>query len=272
MDIMDDAAIVRHVLNNRSNYYRILFLERAATTEQIRVAYKKMALKCHPDKNKHAGASEAFKLVGIANATLSDATKRHIYDTRGVQGVQQHESAEGSRGGAAAARRAYHRPNDIFEELFGRHAGMHAAGGHVYETEFHPNILMAAPLLIFLFLAILLQSSLTEISEYHDPRAGRRDNGANTFSLTPDPLHGHVVERMTSQNGLRVKYYVHRAWADRAERGYADVRRMEREVLKQQQESLARRCEAESLSYRARGKKDTPPICVDYETFRRAAR
>ncbi|RNF22698.1 chaperone protein DnaJ [Trypanosoma conorhini] len=271
MDRMDDAAVVKHVLSNRNSYYRILFLEKNATTEQIRIAYKKMALKCHPDKNKHSGASEAFKLVGTANATLSDATKRHIYDTKGVQGVQRHESWGGNRGGAAA-RRAHNGANDFFEEFFGRHANMHNAGPHVYETEINPNLLMAVPLLIFLFLAILLQSSLTEINEYQDPRVGRGGQGANSFSLTPDPLQGHVVERMTSQKGLRVKYYVHRAWAERAARGYADVRRMERDVLQQQQESLARRCEAESLSYRARGKKDTPPVCSDYEAFRRAAR
>ncbi|RNF00526.1 chaperone protein DnaJ [Trypanosoma rangeli] len=271
MDRMDDAAVVKHVLSNRTSYYRILFLERNATTEQIRIAYKKMALKCHPDKNKHSGASEAFKIVGTANATLSDATKRHIYDTKGAKGVQEHESGGASRAGAAA-RRAHNVPNDFFEGFFGRHTNMHTAGAHVYEAEINPNILMAAPLLIFLFLAILLQSSLTDINEYQDPRVSRGGKSANTFSLTPDPLQGHVVERMTSQNGLRVRYYVHRAWAERAARGHADVRRMEREVLQQQQESLSRRCEAESLSYRARGKKDTPPVCSDYEAFRRAAR
>ncbi|KEG08372.1 chaperone protein DnaJ [Trypanosoma grayi] len=271
MESMDDAAIVQHVLRNRANYYRVLFLERGATTEQIKVAYKKMALKCHPDKNKHPNASEAFKLVGTANATLADEAKRRIYDRQGAEGVQRHESRNGSRG-AGAAHHAYRQPNDFFEEFFGRAAGMHGHGARVYEAEVNANLLLVVPLLIFLFLAILLQSSLTDISEYQRPQPRHGGGNVASFSLTPDPAQGLVVERMATYNGLRVKYYVNRKWADKAARGFFDVRRTEREVLQQQQESLARRCEAESLSYRARGRKETPSVCTDHEAFRRAAR
>ncbi|KAH9582289.1 DnaJ domain [Trypanosoma melophagium] len=274
MDAMNDATIVQHVLSNRTNYYRILFVDRTATTDQIKVAYKKMALRCHPDKNKHSGASEAFKLVGTANTTLSDASKRRIYDMRGVEGVQRHESSGAARQHpAAAARHMYRQPNDIFEEFFAHARGMNGGGARVYEAEVNANVIMMVPLLIFLFLAILLQSSLMDPSGYQGPHSAHRASSvANTFSLTPEPAQGRVVERVTSLHGLRVKYYVHRHWADLATKGLADVRRMETEVLQRHRDSLARRCEAESLSFRARAKKGTPPTCTDYEVFRRALR
>ncbi|KAG8347010.1 putative chaperone protein DNAj [Trypanosoma vivax] len=275
MDSMDGSAIVQHVISNRNNYYRILFLDRTASADQIKAAYKRMALRCHPDKNKHTGASEAFKLVSTANSVLSDSTRRRIYDIQGAEAVQRHES-----GGGATARgghqRYNQRHNDIFEELFARHTGANGAMPFVYEAEGNANTLLLAPLLIFLFMSLLLQSFLTDLTEIPSASARRGGRGvgtpdADSFSLIPDPARRHTVERMTSLNGARVKYYVHESWADKAARGYADVRSMEKEVLRKQLEFLARRCEADSLMYRARGRKGSPPICSDFEKLRRTA-
>ena len=60
--------------------YKILQLDKTASKEEIRVAYRKLVLKYHPDKNKADGAAEMFRAVQIAYDTLSDEQKRHNYD------------------------------------------------------------------------------------------------------------------------------------------------------------------------------------------------
>lgn len=64
------------------DYYEILGINRSATDEEIRRAYKKMAMKYHPDKTGD-GNSEKFKDISVAYETLSDKRKRQIYDIGG---------------------------------------------------------------------------------------------------------------------------------------------------------------------------------------------
>ncbi len=65
------------------DYYKILGLERGASTEQVSKAYKKLARKYHPDVNKEPGAEAKFKEIGEAYAVLKDPQKRARYDTLG---------------------------------------------------------------------------------------------------------------------------------------------------------------------------------------------
>jgi curved DNA-binding protein len=67
------------------DYYAILGLERGASDEQIKKAYRRLARKYHPDVSKEAGAEEKFKEVAEAYQTLKDADKRAAYDQLGVQ-------------------------------------------------------------------------------------------------------------------------------------------------------------------------------------------
>lgn len=70
------------------DYYKILDIPKNATDEDIKKAYRKLALKYHPDKNKSPGAEERFKEVAEAYEVLSDKKKRDIYDTYGEDGLK----------------------------------------------------------------------------------------------------------------------------------------------------------------------------------------
>ena len=70
------------------DYYKILGIAKGASEDDVRKAYRKMALKFHPDKNKSAGAEEKFKEIAEAYEVLSDKRKRDIYDKYGEEGLK----------------------------------------------------------------------------------------------------------------------------------------------------------------------------------------
>lgn len=71
------------------DYYEILGVKRNATAEEIKKAYRKLAVKYHPDKNPDDKvAEEKFKEASNAYSVLSDPEKRKVYDVRGHAGVQ----------------------------------------------------------------------------------------------------------------------------------------------------------------------------------------
>jgi len=78
-----------------TDYYKILGLTKSATQDEIKKAYRKLALKYHPDRNKgDKAAEEKFKQISEAYAVLSDKEKRQQYDTFGSSGFHQRYSQE----------------------------------------------------------------------------------------------------------------------------------------------------------------------------------
>jgi curved DNA-binding protein len=77
------------------DYYEVLGVAKSSTPEEIKKAYRKLALKYHPDKNPgDKKAEEKFKQISEAYAVLSDKDKRQNYDTYGAEGFQQRYSQE----------------------------------------------------------------------------------------------------------------------------------------------------------------------------------
>lgn len=70
------------------DYYKTLGIPKTATDEEIKKAYRKLALRYHPDKNKASNAEEKFKEVAEAYEVLSDKSKREVYDKYGEEGLK----------------------------------------------------------------------------------------------------------------------------------------------------------------------------------------
>ena len=101
-----------------SDYYSILGVESNATDVELKKAYRKLAMKYHPDKNKgNRNAEEMFKKISQAYDTLGDIEKRKIYDKYGEEGVQQMEG-----GGHSVD------PSDLFARFFGGGGNMFGGG------------------------------------------------------------------------------------------------------------------------------------------------
>ena len=84
---------------NKRDYYEVLGVEKDASAEAIKKAYRKAAMKYHPDRNPgNAEAEEKFKEVGEAYEVLSDADKKARYDQFGFAGVDPNYGA-GQGGG-----------------------------------------------------------------------------------------------------------------------------------------------------------------------------
>lgn len=78
----------------KRDYYEVLGQEKDASKEDIKKAYRKLALKYHPDKNKEAGAEEKFKEISEAYGVLSDDNKRQQYDRFGHSGIDSQFTQE----------------------------------------------------------------------------------------------------------------------------------------------------------------------------------
>ena len=101
------------------DYYDTLGVSRTATGAELKKAYRRMAMKYHPDRNPdNADAEEHFKEAKEAYEILSDAQKRAAYDQFGHAGVNQ--SAGGQRGGAGGFSDIF---GDVFNDIFGASGG-----------------------------------------------------------------------------------------------------------------------------------------------------
>lgn len=116
----ESQAAIKRVLRCGEDYYKILDVDKQADDDAIKKAYRKLALRLHPDKCKEEGAEDAFKKVGEAFSVLSDSDKRQRYDQYGIDALRQ-GGGSGGPGGVS--------PEDIFEAFFGGNGGVFMQGG-----------------------------------------------------------------------------------------------------------------------------------------------
>lgn len=123
-------------------YYEVLGVSRGASNDEIKKAYRKLALKWHPDKNleRREVAEMNFKRLSEAYEVLSDSNKRQIYDNYGKEGLLSGGAGTGQQGGFEGFPGAdlfgaagpfgfgggmfgfhFRDPNDVFRDFFGGH-------------------------------------------------------------------------------------------------------------------------------------------------------
>jgi molecular chaperone DnaJ len=107
----------------KKDYYEVLGVSRSATQDEIKKAYRKMAMQFHPDRNPDKGAEDKFKEASEAYEVLSDNDKRHKYDQFGHEGLRPGVDVHG-----------YQNVNDIFNnfgDIFGQ-----GFGGGIFDEVF----------------------------------------------------------------------------------------------------------------------------------------
>jgi DnaJ-class molecular chaperone len=136
------------------DYYSVLGVSKNASIAEIKSAYRKLALKWHPDKNKESGAEQKFKEINQAYEVLSDQSKRQTYDSVGHQAyTSSGGSGRGPSGQGPFGNSGYYYSNmggnssgfdfggvdpfDIFEQFFGGRSpfGSRSARRSVYQIK-----------------------------------------------------------------------------------------------------------------------------------------
>ena len=108
----------------KKNYYEILGVDKKATAADIKSAYRKLAMKYHPDRNQgNEEAAEKFKEINEANEVLSDEQKRAAYD------YELEHPGMGGFGGFGGGAGGFEDISDIFSSFFGGGFGGFGGGG-----------------------------------------------------------------------------------------------------------------------------------------------
>ena len=160
-------------INGEENYFTILGVARDASDSEIKKAYRKLALKLHPDKCREPGAEDAYKKVGAAYHCLSDPDKRAHYERFGSErqqggagGFQGQEAEElfrqffgggfgGPGGGGGGVRFHFGGPGFMFQNMANMRGDRAAGAGGEAQAAGNGQMLRMLPLL-FMFLPTLL--------------------------------------------------------------------------------------------------------------------
>ncbi|MBN3313195.1 DJB14 protein, partial [Atractosteus spatula] len=193
------------------DYYEVLGISKEANEDELKKAYRKLALKFHPDKNHAPGATEAFKKIGNAYAVLSNPDKRKQYDLTG--GEDATSSPQGRGFDFHGGFEADITPEDLFNMFFGggfpsSSAHTFANGGARYSQQYQNNnrrereeergdggfsmFIQLMPIVVLILVSILSQLMVS----------------TPPYSLYSRPSTGQTIKRQTEN--LHIEYYVSR--------------------------------------------------------------
>ena len=117
---------------SKRDYYEVLGVAKDVSAKDLKKAYRREAMKHHPDRNPGDEAAEAkFKEAGEAYEVLSDENKRAAYDRHGHAGVDGQAGHGGFGGGGGFG--------DIFGDVFGDTTTLLNNHNHKFEHDWHPN-------------------------------------------------------------------------------------------------------------------------------------
>ncbi|KAG5855480.1 dnaJ homolog subfamily B member 12-like [Anguilla anguilla] len=231
------------------DYYEILGVDKDASEDDLKRAYRKLALKFHPDKNHAPGATEAFKAIGNAYAVLGNTDKRRQYDHVGEK--KAHPSGDDRMNDDFEADIS---PEDLFNMFFG--GGFPSSNVHMYSNSRMQYTYRQRPerrqqqrdggLALFVqlmpVLILVIVSALSQLMVSSPP-----------YSLSLRPSAGHTHKRLTET--LRVPYYV----GDQFTKEYngINLKNVERSIEDDYISVLRNNCwkekqQKEGLLYRAR--------------------
>lgn len=249
-----DAANIIKV--SKKSHYEVLGLERSATEEDIKKAYKKLALKFHPDKNSAPSAEGAFKVISQAVETLSDPQKRAAYDDVGHEAFSQSGSGGGGGGGFHHGQEMS--PEDIFNMFFqgGMGPGMGGpGGGRAFRMHFGPGGQMFRQRAgrsqeeeyqtqgqrTWGQFAQLLPIILLFLLSFFSMNSG----GESVYSL--NAIGRFAIPRKTQSYGVTrdIPYFVNDQFSFKHARTPKDLRRIEQSVESDFKDLLARKCHGE---------------------------
>ncbi|XP_012724326.1 dnaJ homolog subfamily B member 14 [Fundulus heteroclitus] len=198
-------------IKRSKDYYEVLGVNKEAGDDELKKAYRKLALKFHPDKNHAPGATEAFKKIGNAYSVLSNPAKRRQYD---LTGGEEPTSPSQSNGGGFDFHRGFEAditPEDLFNMFFG--GGFPSSSAHTFtngrtsyshhtdhrqeRTEERGDGGFSMFIQLMPIVVLILVSILSQMMVSPPP-----------YSLYSRPSTGQTVKRQTEN--LRVDYYVTR--------------------------------------------------------------
>lgn len=287
-----DVGAKRILQAAKKSHYEVLGLAKTATEADVKKAYRKLALKYHPDKNSAPSAEGAFKAISSAFECLGDSSKREVYDQYGGTENSSYQAASGRGGGGGGGSPFGRHPQEMSpEELFNMffHGGMGGMGGaqaqgfrmhfggaqrgHNREAEAQPHNPFQQ-LLSFLPIILLFLMSFSPFSSQAPERV---------YSFSPD--QSFSLQRETKMAGVTpmIPYYVTEKFKSKYGRSVADLFRVEKAVEREFKETKLSNCfhEQQSKSKRITRSRwerkskevidriisESTPSCEEYATY-----
>jgi len=268
----EEEAMAKKVLAPpKRSHYEVLGVNKDATPDQIKKAYRKAALKLHPDKNSAPSAEQAFKALSTAFDTLSDPAKRDMYDQVGHENSVNSPNGGGGGfpGGFGGGGGGMHEvsPEDILNMFFtgaagpqfrGRFGGargvaraFHFGGGfprqarqqddddhrgrqHAQQQQAPSIFQQIIQLLPVLFMLLVTLSSYGG-SSYQAP----------VYNLQPQGIYQRELRTNSRGVSADIKFFVGPSFDQQYKTGSEALRRLEKQVEADYRHLLDQRCNNE---------------------------